>query len=71
MNYQKHINIDWSVFPQYKGIYYSYQEAQIENEIPCWILYDKSNREGNLMYFNANIYRIDQCFELWFKENNL
>lgn len=56
-------------FPKYKGIYYEYVPKTAANKNWCdvWMLYD--NKEtGYLATYNADIYRIDQCFEEYFKE---
>lgn len=48
--------------PTYKGIYYHY-----DDNIKRWSLYT-NYYTGSLMMFNANLYRIDQCFDIFFKE---
>lgn len=48
--------------PTYRGIHYHY-----DNDIKRWSLYT-NYYTGFLMMFNANSYRIDQCFDIFFKE---
>lgn len=32
-----------------------------------WFLSDDENGKNNLMVFNGSTYRIDECFDEWFK----
>lgn len=48
-------------FPKFKDVYYVYDKYANK-----WILYD-NYWWGRILEFNASKYRIDQCFEFWFK----
>lgn len=47
----------------YKGVFYQYVP-----EKNIWKLADREDEMGRLMTFNADVYRIDQCFDEFFKE---
>jgi hypothetical protein len=48
-------------YPKYKGWYYEYVK-----EKDIWFLFDRIDKMGNLVAFNASVYRIDECFNLLF-----
>jgi hypothetical protein len=48
--------------PQYKGYHYYY-----DKDTDRWYIYD-NYYTGNLMMFNASLYRIDQAFDFFFRE---
>jgi hypothetical protein len=55
-------------YPSFKSWYYKYVPGAAvgkDSKTPIWILYD--DEEGNVFTFNANIYRIDQCFNYVFR----
>lgn len=48
----------------YKGLWYAYEPND-----NMWIISDRQDGMGNVVFCNADYYRIDQCFE--FFKNNL
>lgn len=56
-------------YTQYKGIYYRYREV---NGPSCSGVWDLSESEddmyGNRVSYNADLFRIDECFEKFFKK---
>ncbi len=58
-------------YSQYKGIWYRYEYTDYElgYKEEYWILSDRQDEKGVRTFFNANIYRIDECFEIFFEEN--
>lgn len=52
-----------TVYPRYKGVAYVYCKYQ-----NTWILFENF-WYGWTRYFNADKYRIDQCFDIYFKND--
>jgi len=51
-------------YPQFKGVWYRYKVAETNPQsIPYWRLEDE---DGYAMIFNADVFRLDQCFEKFF-----
>ncbi len=56
---------DYLISPSYMGFYYLF--IKTEGNMPdVWVLYD-NDIDGRFFTFNADNYRIDQCFDYVFK----
>jgi len=53
-------------YTQYKGIYYRFDDNCPLG--PVWHLSDSLDLLGYYAYYNADIWRIDECFEIFLKE---
>ena len=56
-------------YTHYKGVWYTYVENPHPKGINTWRLSDDYYDMGKVMVFNAEIFRLDQCFERFFKKS--
>lgn len=59
-------------YTQYKGVWYRFESKFLGRKnqfnIDIWRLSDRKDDNGNVMTFNADLARLDECFEIFNKE---
>lgn len=54
---------------KYKDIFYRFRPSRVEGSSDMWIITDSKDwPSASVMYLNADIYRIDECIEMFRKE---
>jgi hypothetical protein len=53
-------------YTHYRGVWYTFVHNPYSGGVDTWRLSDDYFDFGRVMIFNAEIYRLDQCFEKFF-----